>query len=337
MSREISLFTDYRQKENSVTNYCGLIMKLVYEDSPKKFEELLATLIQSEVNLTIGPIFTQQTKKQKSIPDLAITQRSFSIFFENKLKDWFYPDQIIRHMDSFSNDKETKILFLLSNFDIDALDDRFSEENEWAKRNQIILQPINYEDFVGALENVISGEYLKNILEEFKIYLDRNDLLPKWKYLLDVVNCPGTIHEVDNFSYICPDKGGAYSHRRAKFFGPYSQKKVSKIYTIDALVSIGRDLEGGTVKWTNLPKKNDKKLIELAKDKIKKWDYRVKENEHTPLQVFLLSGGETTNFFKDSSGGMQQSKMYFWDIAKGIESSSELAEKLSGEKWKDYR
>ncbi|MCB9266515.1 MAG: hypothetical protein H6558_15935 [Lewinellaceae bacterium] len=336
MSREISLFTDYHQRENSVTNYCGLVMKLIYEESPKRFEELLATLIQSDVDIPVGPIFTQQTKKQSSVPDLAITQSPFSIFFENKLADWFYSDQIERHIEGFNNSTETKILFLLSNFEEDNLHERFQEEIGKAKKSGIILQPISYEDFIGALENIATSEYLNNILEEFKIYLDRNDLLPKWKYLLDVVNCSGTLHEVENFSYMCPDKGGAYSHRRAKYFGPYSQKKVSRIYEIDAVVSIGRELGEGVVKWKNR-KIKDEELIRLAKTKIQKWDYRIRENEGIPIQVFLLRGGEETNFFKESSGGMQQSKLYFWEIAKGIHSSSELATTLRGRRWEDFK
>lgn len=336
MSREISLFADYHQRENSVTNYCGLMMKLIYEESPKRFEELLATLIQSDTDIPVGPIFSQQTKKEKSVPDLAITQKSFSIFFENKLSDWFYSNQIERHIEGFNDATETKILFLLSNFDTDELEERFKAEIEKAKIDGIILQPISYEDFVGALENVANTDYLNNLLEEFKIYLDRNGLLPKWKYLLDVVSCSGTMHEIEDFSYMCPDKGGPYSHRRAKYFGPYAQKRVAKIYEIDAIVSIGRGLSEGHVKWKKRKIKNEE-LIKLAKSKIEKWDYRIRENESVPLQIFLLRGGEETNFYKDSSGGMQQSKLYFWDIAKDVESSKELAKKLDNERWEDYR
>src|SRR5690554_8184097 len=74
MGREISLFADYHKKENSLTNYCGLLMKMLYEDSPRKFEELLATLLKTDTNIIVGPTFTQQTKTVKSIPDLAITR-----------------------------------------------------------------------------------------------------------------------------------------------------------------------------------------------------------------------------------------------------------------------
>src|SRR5690554_493267 len=117
MGREISLFADYHQKENSLTNYCGLLMKMLYEDSPKKFEELLATLLKTDTNIIVGPTFTQQTKTVKSIPDLAITQKSFSVFFETKTTDWFYEDQINRHIAGFNQTADDKILFLLSNLD----------------------------------------------------------------------------------------------------------------------------------------------------------------------------------------------------------------------------
>jgi hypothetical protein len=69
---------------------------------------------------------------------------------------------------------------------------------------------------------------------------------------------------------------------------------------------------------------------------IKKWDYRVKENQEAPLQVFLLSGGEETNFYKSSSGGMYQSKKYFWDIAKDFKSAKELASALNNKRWEDF-
>ncbi len=336
MSREISLFSDYHNKENTVTNYCGLIMKLLYEENPKSFEEVLASLLMNDANLTVGPIFSQQTKKVKSIPDLAITQKSFSIFFETKLSDWFYSDQIERHMKGFNPNTDVNILFLLSNFETDDLENRFEKEIETAKSQEIILQPISFEDFLGALENIRSSEYFKNLLEEFKIYLDRNGHLPKWKYLLDVVNCSGTMNEVRKDVYMCPDQGGAYSHRRAKYFGPYKSKEVGTIYEIRAIVIIEKNLGDGKIKWNNTGEEN-KTLINDAKEKIQPWEWRINENKETDLQVFLLHNGFTTQFIKDTSGGMQQSKKYFWDIAKKVnaENSEQLASNLKNRKWSE--
>jgi len=334
MSREISIFADYHQKENSLTNYCGLLMKLLYEDNPKNFEELLTTIIDADINIFVGPQFSQQTKTENSIPDLAITQKSFSIFFETKLTDWFYKDQIERHINGFNSSTEIKILFLLSNFDTNNLEDRFNTEIKKAKEHNVIVQPITFEDFVGSIEKVSSSEYLNKILDEFKLYLDRNGHLPKWKYLLDVVNCRGTLHEIQEEVYMCPNTGGPYSHRRAKFFGPYANKQILEIWEIKAIIVVDKGLTNLKVKWNNSNEK-ESELKRQATDKIKRWDYRVNENKTVPLQVFLLENKYETKFIKDSSGGMQQSKKYFWDIALDCNNSEELAEKLMNKNWSE--
>ena len=79
------------------------------------------------------------------------------------------------------------------------------------------------------------------------------------------------------------------------------------------------------------------KLIKIATNHIKNKPNRLNENTHTPLQVFLLSNGYKTNFYKSTSGGMQQSKIYFWDIARDVNSSEELSNKLLNKKWDEYR
>lgn len=335
MGREISLFTDYHQKENSLTNYCGLLMKMLYEDSPRKFEELLATLLKTDTNIIVGPTFTQQTKTVKSIPDLAITQKSFSVFFETKTTDWFYEDQINRHIEGFNQTADDKILFLLSNFENDNIEEQFAKEIKEAKKYKIILQPLTFEDFVGSLEQVCNSEYLRNLLDEFKLYLDRNGHLPKWKNLLDVVSCSGTLEEIEQGVYMCPDTGGAYSHRRAKYFGPYSSKKVADIFEINAIVVIEKNLGEAKIKWKNKNIKDDT-LIEQARQKLQNWQWRIDENKSVPLQVFLLDNRQETNFVKETSGGMLQSKKYFWDIATDCKNSQELAEKLRDKNWGDY-
>jgi len=204
-----------------------------------------------------------------------------------------------------------------------------------AKQSKIILQPLSFEDLVGSLEQVCNTEYLKNLLDEFKIYLDRNGSLPKWKYLLDVVSCSGTLEEIKQGVYMCPDTGGAYSHRRAKYFGAYASKKVADIFEIKAIVVIEKNLSDVKIKWKNQSVKDDT-LIEQAKQKLQTWQWRIDENKSVPLQVFLLDNREETNFIKETSGGMLQSKKYFWDIAVDCKSSKELADKLRNKTWGNY-
>ncbi len=335
MGREISIFADYHQKENSLTNYCGLLMKLLYEDSPRQFEELLASLVRTDTNIIVGPTFRQQTKQKKSIPDLSITQKSFSVFFETKTSNWFYGDQIKRHVEGFGKSADDKVLFLLSNFEQDSLENYFKKEIAKAKKDGVILQPLRFEDFLGSLERVCNSEDMKDLLEEFKIYLDRNESLPKWKYLLEVVNCSGSMNEIQESVYICPDTGGAYSHRRAKYFGPYAKKAVADIFEIRAIVVIEKNLGESKIKWSNVGIR-ERLLIQEARNKVQMWHSRIKENKSTPLQVFLLGAKEPTKFLKQTPGGMQGSKQYFWDIAADCKNSKELADKLRGKTWGEF-
>jgi len=335
MGREVSLFSDYHSKENSLTNYCGLILKLLYREHPESFAEVVTSLVDDEIDLTIGPVFRQQKKASSSIPDLSIVQRAFAIFFETKLDDWFYSNQICRHMEGLSDKAELRILFLLCNFETDDLEKRFAKERKQADNCGVVLQPTSFQDFVGTLESVKSSDAFKAMLEEFKVYLDRNGHLPRWKSLLDVTSCKRSMDEVRAGAYMCPDTGGAYSHRRAKYFGPYGWKQVDAIHEIRALVAVGLDQKDCAVRWENVAHGNDS-LVADAIAAIRSSDHRAKENKDTPLQVFLLGPGHETAFRKSTSGGMWQSKKYFWDIAADCANAQELAAKLKGRTWEEF-
>ena len=337
MSRPISLFTDYRSGENSLTNYCGLIFKMLYEENPKSFEEVLGALLPSGTNLTVGLNFLQQTKQRKSIPDLAITQRSFTIFFETKLSNWFYEKQTYEHIKGFQQETQDKILFLLSNFETDEPETQFAEEIKRAwEEDRVILKPISFEELLKQLKSVRSSESFKKIINEFEIYLDTKNVLPRWKYLLDVVNCAGSFQEIEANIYICPDTGGSYSHRRAKYLAPYTNKRVTKIFEVRAVVSIQQELGEGNVKWNNSGEP-EQVLIEEAREAIRRFEFRINENKTLPLQVFLLTNGEPTCFEKTSPGGMFGSKKYFWNIALDCQNSQELAKFLDGKSWNDFQ
>lgn len=335
MSQEISLFNDYHTKENILSNHCGVILKMLFEKNPKAFEEAIATLTLQD--FMISPSFRQQIKKLNSIPDILIEQKSFSIFFETKRFDWFYNGQIERHLNGFKKENDYNILFLISpDFDIDAPEEKFADQIKRAKEYfGIALCPITFEQFVEVLENIEMTEDFKVYLTEFRDFLERNNYLPTWKYLLDVVNCSSTIDEVHNNNvYMCPDSGGMYKHRRALFFGGYKRKNVKFIHEIKALVIVEKGGIDASVKWNNF--NNDENyLIEEAKQKINLSDYRKNEIKERSIQVFLLQNPYEVNFRKCSIGGMFGSKKYFKNIAKIYDSknSKELAEKLKNQTW----
>ena len=92
---EVGFFPKYEQKENRVTNYTLLVLKQLYNESPKLFEQFITSLVNdNENNIDVGVSFWQQKGFEcdngKSILDGVITQRGFTIFIETKLSDWFY-------------------------------------------------------------------------------------------------------------------------------------------------------------------------------------------------------------------------------------------------------
>ena len=334
MGKEISLFNDYHTKENILSNHCGVILKLLYEENPKSFEEVMSILTSQD--FVINPSFQQQVKKSSSIPDIVIEQKSFSIYFETKTFDWFYNDQIDRHLSGFKKGNDYNILFLLANFEIDDLEERFKTQIVKAKKEyDITLSPISFEQLIGVLETVESSEEFQTFLIEFRDFLERNDYLPTWKYLLDVVNCSSTIHEVhDNDVYMCPDTGGMYKHQRAFYFGGYKNKNVKYIHEIKALIVVEKEGKEAFVKWKNIDA-TDNELIKEAKNKINRFDYRISEVNETNLQVFLLQNRQEANFRKSSAGGLYGSKKYFRDIARKYDAknSIDLAERLKDITW----
>ena len=88
-------------------------------------------------------------------------------------------------------------------------------------------------------------------ITEFEAYLDRSGLLPRWRYLLDVVNCGQTMDEIKNGAYMCPNRGGPYTHARARFLGTYQLKAVRTIHEIAALVVCSPGGTEFTLNWRN--------------------------------------------------------------------------------------
>jgi hypothetical protein len=334
MGQEISLFNDYHTKENILSNHCGVILKLLYVENPQSFEEAISILTSQD--FLISPSFKQQIKEKESVPDIVIEQKSFSIYFETKRFDWFTSGQIERHLKGFKTENDYNILFLISNFEIDNLEERFASQIKEAKESfNINLSPISFEQFVGVIETVESTDDFKNYLSEFRDFLERNNYLPSWKYLLDVVNCSGTIAEVHNHNvYMCPDSGGMYKHRRAKYFGGYKWKNVKFIHEIKALVIVEKGGEDAYVKWNNF-NLDATELISEAKEKIKLLEHRKKEIKERNIQVFLLQNPYEANFRKTSEGGLYGSKKYFRNYARKYDAknSKELADKLKTETW----
>ena len=108
---------------------------------------------------------------------------------------------------------------------------------------------------------------LKDNIEDFKLYLNEQDLLPGWKNWLDVVNCAQLPEEIlDGNVYMCPATSGSYTHSRSLYLGMYKEKKVEKIAMIEGVVDIISENEEKLL-WNNSDK-TDSEIINDFKGKV---------------------------------------------------------------------
>lgn len=334
MSRQVSLFSGYSQRENRVTNYCLLVLKMLYEENPKYLGEVLASLVGGDLSSHVGVSFRQQERKESSVPDGLIVQQPFTIYIETKNYDWFYDSQLENHLDALNKDGTgQKILLALGNFE-SFEEDRFTKVRtvcDHKYRKSIIFRAVTFEDLISSLEIPGLSKNLADAVTDFRSFLNEEDLLPSWRELLDVVNCAGLPEDItEGGVYMCPAEGGAYTHGRSRYFGMYRKKSVEIVSEIQAVVDV--DLEGdvATLKWKNVEGK-DEDFKERAKSKVIE-----RRPDEGPLRVFLLGPLFETAFRKDSPGGMQSSKRYFNIASSEAQNAEELAQRLSGRVWSEF-
>lgn len=335
---EIGYFPKYSQKENQITNYTLLVLKQLYVESPTLFQEFIEGLLTGEgKNINVGVSFAQQESYScsagKSIMDGVIKQEPFTIFVETKTSDWFYDNQLNRHIENLLNIQGQKVLLALANFDGLKSESKafYDVKEKYKDYKDLIIKNIEFEDFLSALKELnVKSEMLMNMIAEYEIFLNDSDLLPTWKYRLDVVNCAVSEKDIKKYGvYVCPEAKGAYKHVRSKYFGIYGNKKVDTIAEIKGVCTVD-ECNNISVSWFNSDTCLKEDLINTVKNKSEAFpDFR-------PIQVFALDNfKEGINFEKDSPGGMFGSKKYF-NFGTKIKDIDELAELISNKNWSDF-
>lgn len=334
MGKQISLFSGYSLKENRTTNYCLLMLKMLYDENPKYLSEAISYITNENIGNMVGVKFSQQEKKAGSIPDGLIVQHSFSVYIETKNYDWFYNDQIEKHLEGLSQEiSEFKVLLAIGKFE--SLENRFTDIEQLCQtkyQDSIFFRALTFEEFFSALCSVKHiSKSLSDAIDEFNQYLNEEDLLPRWKQYLDVVNCAGIPDDVlkENV-YMCPATGGAYNHWRCKYFGMYRNKTVEKIALIEAVIDVFSSTEAD-LKWHNVDR-DKQQLLDLAIAKVAK----LRPNEY-PVRVMILGPLSSSDFKKDSTGGLMGNKVYF-NVAKlDPVSPEDLAQKLKDKNWSEIK
>ncbi|MEM1171727.1 MAG: hypothetical protein AAGJ08_22250 [Cyanobacteria bacterium P01_H01_bin.35] len=335
MSRNIRLFPSYSQRENQTTNHCLLILKMLYEENPKFLSEVLSELLGEGLSGKIGVQFSQQVRRKQSIPDGEITQEPFSIFIETKRGNNFDEGQLLRHLEYLKQRQGKKVLIALGNYEqYEPNTPAFYNVKKTAEADKILFLQISFEDFLDSIKLSNSPKNLVDAINDLEEYFNEENLLPSWKYRLDVVNCAGTYDNVIKHNiYVCTAKGGSYSHHRSLYLGVYRNKQVDWVAKIEAVVDLESE-EEFSIKWKNV-NKSDEELAETAKISRSYVD-----DSWYPARVFLLTDLHPTDFRKGTPGGMQSSKRYFdirnFDIGN-VNDAKDLAKKLQGKTWEEYK
>lgn len=354
-----SFFPTYDQRENRTTNYCLLMLNQVYNYSPLLFNKLLMKFTSGE-EIDFGVNIIQQkgiaVKKGKQIADGIIVQEPITIYVETKNFDWFYDDQIKGYLDNLSRCIGKRILLLLSNVEDEEklkkrADQLLENYNDISKNyNDISIYIVNFYDLykeIEQLSNDIHNDMFSNMLNDFEEYLIRENLIPIWKYRLDIVKTGFSMDvNLSNNCYSCPLQDGTYWHRRSKYMGLLETGKTLKtIFEIDGVVNIKigeQDNYSYKIEYNNI--NDEKTLKDRAKKILQNKDYYGQKdlNENGGLRLFILSNKRelTEGFTKDSLGGRLPGKMYI-NLAKNWnnrpESIDEVVNLIDGKKWSEFQ
>lgn len=343
-----------KRNENKISNFCCAILKLIYNENPNVFEDIINSFItDDEYKIQISPSFIVQEalnrgeKEEKSIPDITLKQNTFNVQFEVKLYDWFDSTQLEKYIKNMSNKKdENNILFLMSaNFNSDDITEEFKDIYNSARENNIGLYKITFEYFKKVLEDKkdILSNTLNDLIEELCDLFDSAGLLENWEHRLDVVNTSKSFEDFKKGYYICPNTGGAYKHKKCKYLGAYNDKKIDALAEIKGVVILRKNSNENSVKFNmNLKinednmknnKELEEKLNDLNSNLIKETqNIDVDFGKNDEVLVFILKNiRENINCRKISSGGMLGSKFYV-DV-DNTENIDELYNRMNNLEW----
>lgn len=249
---KIHYFQRYHEKENVATANTMLLLSRLYSYSSDKFfrflkSEYFADSFEPEI------VFTLQEKSVDSIPDATITQEGFKIVVETKLTDWFYSDQLMRHMKSFGDEKNKVMITLASEPMAEAKLADF--EKQLKEYNATQVHPVihintTFETMANAIREVIDDrDYeMQEVLDDYLNYCYTDGLIPvsdSWKYLrMQLAGTTLDFNTANNVYYDNTERG----FRAHDYLGLYKQKSLRAIGKVCARITAVETKTG--VKYT---------------------------------------------------------------------------------------
>lgn len=335
---KIHYFQRYHEKENVATANTMLLLSRLYSYSSDKFfrflkSEYFADSFEPEL------VFTLQEKSLDSIPDATITQEGFKIVVETKLTDWFYSDQLMRHLKSFGDEKNKVMITLASEpMSTEKLVDFEKQLKEYNESQTYPVIHINttFEMMANAIRDVIDDrDYeMQDVLDDYLNYCYKDGLIPvsdSWKYLRMQLAGTTIDFNINNNVYYDKAERGFRAH---DFLGLYKQKSVRAIGKICARIT-AVETEAG-IKYTSefgeLTEER-KQLIVKAMTDGDSHGYDLRTIEH---RYFFVEQFYETDFKKISPGGSMGTRIFDLATLLGTEEIpdvEQIAELLRNKSW----
>ena len=335
---KIHYFQRYHEKENVATANTMLLLSRLYSYSSDKFFRFLKSEYFSE---SFHPeiTFRLQEKSVDSIPDATITQESFKIVVETKLSDWFYEDQLLRHLNAFGDETYKVMITLAPECMKDAKKEAFEQKLKQYNRNQrhpVIHINTTFEAMANAIGEILDDrDYdMQDVLADYLSYCYQDGLIPvsdAWKYMR--MHLAGATFDFNISSDIYYEKAER-SFRAHDILALYKQKSIRAIGKIIARITAVETEDGikYNAEYGELTEER-KEMIRKALADGDSHGYDLRTIEH---RYFFVEKFYKTDFRKITPRAPMGTRIFDLTQVLGTETvpdTEELARRLMQESW----
>jgi hypothetical protein len=306
MSRmaEVTRFPLYHQAENVVTNHVMVMLRMLYNVSPKLLEGLLQALCADEV--TIGPQFSQQIAGSRSIPDGLILQEPLAVFVETKLGSSFDADQLKRHCETIAdrlpNRTGSFLIALASGLSGLVVPE---EVTAFARQRGIQIVRASFGELVEQIVALpVTDLALREVIQEFTDFVYAQGLVPREdQFLVAMLTGMSWRENLAHAVYYEPvDRNPKW--QRAAFLGLYHDRQVSHVGRIVTSAAAIADDTGQLI--FDFPEKGtlDDRQRQAVREVVAAAQAYYADFEADKHRYYIVDKFEPTDFHKVTPGGM---------------------------------
>jgi len=334
---KIHYFQRYHSKENVATANTMLLLSRLYSYSSDKFFRFLKSEYFSD-RFEPEIVFTLQEKSEESVPDATITQEGFKIVVETKMSDWFYSDQLLRHLKSFKEERNKVLITIAPELMSKDKKAKFEEQlQEYNENHDYPVIHINttFELLAEAVQGVIDDrDYeMQDVLDDYLNYCYNDSLIlvpDSWKWMR--VQLAGTTFDFNirqKLYYDDIDRG----FRAHDYLGLYKEKSVRAIGRITDIITAVLEEDGEITYSVEKGEIDDNKKrdIAIAIEDGKNYGYSL-----TKTRFFFVDKFYETDFRKTTPRAPMGSRVFDLTQVMGVSElpdTSVIAEKLKSITW----